>query len=439
MSIVDHKEWDLSGRSIRDSQRHRNKIDEHIRKNVKDVIAEESIISRKSGKTVKIPVRGLKDYRFVYRSSNGNKAGAGQGPANPGDVIGRKQKDQQGKDGKAGNQLGDDIIETEVDIDYLIKIMFEDLGLPYIEEKIKTEQLIPVGWKFDSISKVGTRPRIHKKKTLIESIKRTALYVSEIINETGCSEDDAYRSLVQSFGDLEEAIKIVKDCKVDPNVNPDDIFIEDDDLRFKQIEEEMEPHSNCVIYAMMDTSGSMSTDKKYLARSFLFWLVQFLKKSYNNVAIEFIVHTTEAKVVDEDTFFKKGESGGTYCHTAFDLASYLIETKYPIDMWNQYVIYCSDGEDFDTNKTIDSINTILSKDINMLGYLEIIPSSYPTYENSQSLLDKICKSFNFKISTENGKNYYKDVDKHILACKITSKDDVYPALKHLLFTPKKGN
>jgi len=439
MSIVDHKEWDLSGRSIRDSQRHRNKIDEHIRKNVKDVIAEESIISRKSGKTVKIPVRGLKDYRFVYRSSNGNKAGAGQGPAKPGDVIGRKQKDQQGKDGKAGNQLGDDIIETEVDIDYLIKIMFEDLGLPYIEEKIKTEQLIPVGWKFDSISKVGTRPRIHKKKTLIESIKRTALYVSEIINETGCSEDDAYRSLVQSFGDLEEAIKIVKDCKVDPNVNPDDIFIEDDDLRFKQIEEEMEPHSNCVIYAMMDTSGSMSTDKKYLARSFLFWLVQFLKKSYNNVAIEFIVHTTEAKVVDEDTFFKKGESGGTYCHTAFDLASYLIETKYSIDMWNQYVIYCSDGEDFDTNKTIDSINTILSKDINMLGYLEIIPSSYPTYENSQSLLDKICKSFNFKISTENGKNYYKDVDKHILACKITSKDDVYPALKHLLFTPKKGN
>ncbi len=438
MSIVNHKEWDLSGRSRQDSQRHRDKIDEHIRKNVKDVIAEESIISRKGDKTVKIPVRGLKDYRFVHGSSGEGKAGIGQGPTKPGDIIGRRQKSQQGKGGKAGNQLGDDIIETEVDIDYLIKIMFEDLGLPYIEEKIKTEQLIPVGWKFDSISKVGTRPRVHKKKTLMETIKRTALYVSEIVNETGCIDDDAYRALVQSFGDLEEAISIVKGGRVDQNINSEDIFIEDDDLRYKQIEEEMEPHSNCVIYAMMDTSGSMGTDKKYLARSFLFWMVQFLKKSYSNVAIEFIVHTTEAKIVDEETFFKKGESGGTYCHTAFDMAQYLMETRYPIDMWNQYVIYCSDGEDFDTSSTIESIKKTLSKDINMLGYLEILPSTQPNFTDSESLLEHILKSFDFKVSTENSKNYYKDSDKHILACRITSKEDVYPALKHLLFTPKKG-
>ena len=200
MSIVDHKEWDLSGRSRQDSQRHRDKIDDHIRKNVKDVIAEESIISKKGGKTVKIPVRGLKDYRFVHGSNGEGKAGIGQGPAKPGDVIGRKQKGQgQGGGKKAGTQLGDDIIETEVDIDYLIQIMFEDLGLPYIEEKIKTDQLVPVGWKFNAISKVGTRPRVHKKKTMMETIKRTASYVAEIVESTGCVEDDAYRALVQSF------------------------------------------------------------------------------------------------------------------------------------------------------------------------------------------------------------------------------------------------
>jgi len=432
MSIVEHKEWDLSSRSRRDIQRHRDKIENSIRSNIKDVIAEESIITSKDGKTIKIPVRGLKDYKFTHGIDNESKLGAGQGPAKPGDVIGRKQRGQEGS-GKAGDQLGDDIIETEVDIDYLINIMFEDLGLPYIEEKTKIQEVIPVGWKFDSISRVGIQPRVHKKRTIYESLKRMAAYVSEIMNETNCSEDDAYRALTQAQGDLEEAIRIIKDNEVDKSIDPS-FFIEDDDLRFKQIDEETEPHSNCVIYAMMDVSGSMSSDKKYLARSFLFWLVQFLKKTYKNVAIEFIVHTTEAKIVDEDSFFHRGESGGTYCHTAFDLASYLIDTKYPIEMWNQYVIYCSDGEDFDVEKTIASIKRLIEKEINMLGYLEITPNNS---SHNGDLFDAIKECFDFDVTTENNKSYYRDNNNHVLACKITSKEDVYPALKHLLFTKKK--
>lgn len=439
MSIIDHKEWDLSGRSRQDSQRHRDKIDDHIRRNVRDVIAEESIISRKGDKTVKIPVRGLKDFRFIHGSDGEGKAGIGQGPAKPGDVIGRRTKQGQG-DGsgkKGGNGLGDDVIETEVDIDYLIQIMFEDLGLPYIEEKIKTEQLVPVGWKFNSISKIGTRPRVHKKRTMMETIKRTASYVGEIIEVTGCSEDDAYRSLVQSFGDLDEAICLVQAGKIDPSVRPEDVFIEDDDLRYKQIEEEMEPHSKCVVMALMDTSGSMDTEKKYLARSFLFWMVQFLKTCYKTVEIEFIVHTTEAKSVDEETFFKRGESGGTYCHTAVDLANYLIDTKYPIEENNVYILQCTDGEDFDPEKTVQSIKASLNKGINMFGYVEIMPSTYQYYGSDQSLMEYITKSFDFKIVSEQGHNYYKDGDKHILACSITSKDMVFPALKHFLFEPNK--
>src|SRR6185369_472610 len=56
--------------------------------------------------------------------------------------------------------------------------------------------------------------------------------------------------------------------------------------------------SNAVILAMMDVSGSMSTTKKYLARSFFFWMVEFLKHKYRNVEIRFIAHTSEAKLVD---------------------------------------------------------------------------------------------------------------------------------------------
>ncbi|MFO7935084.1 MAG: DUF444 family protein, partial [Bacteroidales bacterium] len=91
---------------------------------------------------------------------------------------------------------------------------------------------------------------------------------------------------------------------------------------------------------------------KYLARSMLFWLVEFLKKVYNNVEIKFIVHTTEAEVVDEESFFKTASTGGTYCSSAFEKANYIIDTEYPTDMWNVYCVYMSDGEDWDPSKTI---------------------------------------------------------------------------------------
>jgi uncharacterized sporulation protein YeaH/YhbH (DUF444 family) len=252
--------------------------------------------------------------------------------------------------------------------------------------------------------------------------------------------------LAQAQGDIEDAVDIIKTGKLDRSVNPGDFFIGDDDLRYKQIEEDMILHSNAVIIAMMDTSGSMTTAKKYLARSFLFWLTEFLKKTYSNVQNKFIVHTTDAYVVDEDTFFKKGESGGTYCFSAFDLAGYIIDTEFPTNLWNVYVIYISDGEDWDSNKTVQSIKEVLDRKINMLGYCEIDLEEYATNPPGQSwprspgytsLLDFIRNEWVFTTTSEEGTNFFKNDDKHILACTIRNKKHIYPALKHLLFEKRK--
>lgn len=435
--IVDHDDWSLSEKGKKDAARHREKIDDHIRKNIRDVISEETIITKKRGKKVRVPVRGLRDYRFVYGSNNGG-GGVGQGEGKEGDIIGRKEKKgQPGKPDKPGDQLGDDYIETEVDIDYLIEIMFQDLGLPYIEEKTKAQQLVPKGWKFESISKVGTHARIHKKRTFKESIKRNALFVNEIIEETGCSEDDANRALAQAFGEIEEAITIVKENRVDQLIEPS-IYIQDEDLRYKQIEEDVEIHSNAVVLAMMDVSGSMTTEKKYLARSMLFWLVEFLKKSYEYVEIRFITHTTEAQIVSEHDFFHKGESGGTQCHTAIDKANYLIDTEYPVAEWNIYSMYISDGEDFSPDKTVRSVQEMLKKKINMFGYTEInLDSEVQFMGDFPILLDTFKKSFKFKKTEEQGTEFYKNSELHFLACIIKNKDHVYPCLKHFLFERKR--
>lgn len=432
MSIVVHDNWDLSGKGQKDAARHREKIDDMIRKNVRDIIGEESIITKKGSKTIKIPVKGLKDYRFVHGISDEQRGGIGQGEGKPGDVIGRKSF-QPDENGKPGNERGEDYLETEVSIDYLIKIMFDDLGLPYIEEKTKVEQLVPKGWKFDAISKVGAFPRVHKKRTLKETIKRSASFASEIADETKCDIDDAFMALAQANGDLVDAIKIIKSGTLDRSEDASLFFIDSDDLRYKQIEQDYENQSNAVVIAMMDVSGSMDMEKKYIARSFLFWMTEFLKKTYANVKIKFIVHTTEAQEVDEETFFKKGADGGTECYTAFDLACKVIETEYPVNLWNVYCVYAGDGDDFSPEKTIKSIDKLLKMKINMLGYCEIMPHSYI----SNGLLNRITNKWEFKITTEKGTNFYKNDELKFLACAIKNREHVYPALRHLLFERKK--
>lgn len=437
MTIIYHEEIDLNEKGEVDSQRHRDKIDKSIREGIRNVIGNESIITKKGKRKVKVTVKGLKDYSFVY-GTNKNSAGVGQGEGNVGDIINRKIKDGIG--GPGGEGQGDGILDTEIDIDYLLQIMFKDLGLPWIEEKTKTSKLIPTGWKFKSISKKGIYPRMNKKKTIIESVKRTMAYVGEIMRLTGCNNKDANLSLIQSKGNINEAIKIIKENRLIKN-DSQRIFIEDDDLRFKQIEENVEPESNAVIFAMMDTSGSMSSVKKYLCRSLLFWMVEFLRKKYKNVKIIFIQHTTKAKRVNENEFFHKASSGGTNCYTAFEKVNYIIDTEFPVKDWNIYSVYMGDGDDFDSAKTIKQIQEMLDKKINMLSYIEInddfSDNNFINNSNYTTLIDKIKNNWKFESKEKHGNTFYKNKKDHFLLSTIKDKSHIWPTLKHMLFEKDK--
>ena len=58
--------WDLRRRALRDSIRHDTRVKEAIRKNLKELIAEENIITSDGRKLVKIPLRYLDQYRFRF-------------------------------------------------------------------------------------------------------------------------------------------------------------------------------------------------------------------------------------------------------------------------------------------------------------------------------------------------------------------------------------
>lgn len=373
---VKKQDWELSQRGLRDAARHREKIRESIQKNIADIISDASIVTRKKGQIVKVPIRGLKSYQFVYKRDSSGGTGVGQGEGDEGDVIGR-QLEQDGQPGQAGDQPGVDYLETEIDIEELIEMMLEDLGLPNLKKKAFVETAIPKGWKYDSIEKSGIIAHLDKKRSLKEAVRRTAAFVGELIQRTGQPEEDCRKALTAARGDLLQAEQLLREGKHLAE-GEDVIHLYSEDLRFRTLEMDVEYESNAVVFAMMDVSGSMGTMKKYLARSFFFWLVEFLKQIYNQVQIRFIAHTTEAKLVDEHEFFHKGESGGTFCHSAYDLALHLVETEYSPEKWNIYPFHFSDGEDFEPLKTAAAAKKLMERGVNMLGYGEIQADDYNT-------------------------------------------------------------
>lgn len=426
---VQIQDWELSKRGLRDAARHREKVRESIRKNIAQIIGEVSIITRKEGQTVKVPIRGLKTYQFIYKRESSGGVGVGQGKSGKGGVIGR-QPSPEGQPGQPGDTPGVDYLETEIEIEELIGMMLEDLGLPNLKRKAFAETVVSKGWKYDSIEKAGIVPHLDKKRTVKEAILRTTSFLEALMKATGQPEEICRQALAEAKGDLLRAKEILRSggptTKDEPAIR---LFTED--LRYRTLERDMEYQSNAVVLAMMDVSGSMGTMKKYLARSFFFWLVEFLRQLYQKVQIRFIAHTTEAKLVDEYEFFHRGESGGTLCHSALDLAAHLAETEYPPTRWNVYPFLFSDGEDFDPMKTAASARALMRLGVNMLGYGEIHLDPY----DSSSLMDTFYREFNLsKRYGQNGFTIHIGTDPALpfIGAVLEDKSHVYPFLKEFL-------
>lgn len=321
--------WELRQPGRRDSQRHKERIKKAIKDNLRELIAEENIISSDGKRLVKVPVRYLDTWRFKF-GPNPKEKHVGHGDGEPGDIIAKDSK-QKGK-GKAGDQPGEDIYEEEVELEEIINMMLEDLGLPWLERKenqveIETEEMV-----FHDIAEKGLPPNVDLKRTLIENLKRNS------------------KSGKSTFG------------KVIP-----------DDLRYRVWENVVEKHSNASVILIMDRSGSMTDEKKYIVKSFFFWMVNFLRLKYNNVKVVFIAHDTEAREVAEENFFAISDGGGTKISSGLELAKTIIEARYPTNVWNNYVFSFSDGENWETDN--DKCMSLFDELLNLcqaVGYGEVV-------------------------------------------------------------------
>jgi sporulation protein YhbH len=381
-----------SDRSAGDRARHRTKVRESIRDNIADIIAEESIIGKDRDRIIKVPIRGIREYRFVY-GDNAPGVGQGDGESETGQVVG-KAKEKAG-DGKAGDQAGSDYYETDVTLEELIEIMFEDLELPDLERKALRQIDAMRFAKRKGYRSVGIRIRLDKKRTVKERVRR--------------------KMAVEHRRQLEQAAAAPPGES--PMAPPEErrFPFHDDDLVYRHMITDVKKESNAVVLCLMDTSGSMDTMKKYLARSFFFLLYQFICTKYQNVEIVFIAHHTEAREVTEDEFFHKGESGGTFISSAYAKALEIIQQRYHPSVWNIYAFHCSDGDNFDSDNP-PALRTAkeLADVCNLFGYGEIKPLGSRYYESSMLNIFRRLDADNFQTVL------------------IERKEDIWPSFKAFL-------
>ena len=188
-----------------------------------------------------------------------------------------------------------------------------------------------------------------------------------------------------------------------------------DDLTYKRLVEDTREESNAVVMCIMDTSGSMDSMKKYLARSFFFLLYQFVSSKYQNVELVFIGHHTQAREVSEEEFFHKGESGGTLISSGYNKTLEIIYDRFHPSLWNVYAFHCSDGDNFDS----DNANAIkaakeLCELCNLFGYGEIKPLGSHYYESSMLDMFRRIDADNFQ------------------SVLIERKEDIWPSFKAFL-------
>jgi sporulation protein YhbH len=384
------RDYDSGGRdrSAEDRRRHRELIQDSIKRNLSSIVAEESIIGKSKDKVFKIPVRGLKEYQFVFGENRPGVA-TGQGDEKRGQRIGQQRvAGGPGAQEGPGNIEGEDIYDTEITLEQLAEYLFENIDLPFLERRKFTWVESEQSHRRWGIQRKGIPPRLSKKRSMMERVKRR----------------QSTQRIRQELGEDEEMERFP---------------FREEDLRYQRVKEDLRLQSNAVVICIMDNSGSMYQNKKFLARTFFFLLYQFIRYRYVQVELVFINHTTTAKEVNEDDFFHRGESGGTMISSGYEKALEIIEERYNPQIWNVYAVHCSDGDNWpeDVDQAVEKAKQLCDL-CNLFGYCEITSSWTPNHTMNDAFRESLSAA-------------------NFVSVTISNKDEVWPAFRRLMMIAEK--
>jgi sporulation protein YhbH len=320
--------YDLFSRGTRDWLRHNEKIREAVNDALPDLIAHSDVLTRPDNRTVQVPVRFMEHFRFRLLNPQQQK-GAGQGQAEPGDLLKPGQGQSEGAQGSGGNEEGGMSFVMEFKVDDILDYLWEELQLPNLKPRegtqLEEDDYVREGW-----DKKGARSRLDRRRTIKEAVKRRAVQGAAAVPITN------------------------------------------DDLRFRQLVKRRQPTTNAVVFFLLDVSSSMDDHCRKLAKTFFFWALQGIRRQFVNVETVFIAHTIEAWEFQEEQFFQVRGEGGTQSSSAFQKAIEIANDRYDPSRYNSYVFYASDGDNFmeDRHRARAALEQLAPR-MNFLGYAEV--------------------------------------------------------------------
>lgn len=313
-----------------DHNRFRDIVKGKVKENFKKYVSQGEMIGKREDEFVKIPLPQIDIPNFRYGAKQ--QGGIGQGDGQPGQDVGEPGEGS----GQAGNTSGEHLMEVELTMDELAEILGEKLALPRILPKGQ-KNIETVKTKFTGLAPVGPEGLRHFKSSYKNALKR---YVS-----TGTYDPE------------------------DPMIIPIRR-----DFQYRSFKKITQPQTKAVVIYMMDVSGSMGDEQKEIVRLESFWINTWLKKHYRGLETRFIIHDAAAKEVDENTFFRTSESGGTLISSAYKLCQQIIETDYPVNEWNIYPFHFSDGDNWsgeDTRLCVKVLREFFLPNANVFCYGQV--------------------------------------------------------------------
>jgi uncharacterized sporulation protein YeaH/YhbH (DUF444 family) len=202
-------------------------------------------------------------------------------------------------------------------------------------------------------------------------------------------------------------------------------FIDPIDLRYNRYEPTPKPNAQAVMFCLMDVSASMSEYMKDLAKRFFLLLHLFLTRKYEHVDIVFIRHTSEAKEVDEETFFHSTETGATVVSTALAEMRRIVAERYPVNEWNIYAAQASDGDNYGNDSEL--CDQILQENLLPLcqyfAYVEVVDEREAGMFKSEANASSLWRAYKL----------VADVNRNFAMKRVFSKADIFPVF-HQLFS-----
>ncbi|MEZ6004578.1 MAG: DUF444 family protein [Planctomycetota bacterium] len=316
-----------------DRARFRDIVRGKLREDLRKYLSSSELIGRQAGRMISIPVPQIELPRLRFGSAEDGPGQGGAGGGNPGSGDG---PGQAAGPGGSGDQPGAHALEVEVEIDELAELLGSELGLPRIEPRGR-KQLLVEGGRYTGVRPEGPGSLRLFRRTFRKALERTV-----------------------STGEW----------------NPDDPMVVPipADERFRAKRSHPKPQSAAVLIHMMDVSGSMGREQKDMVRIQAFWIDTWLRSQYESIDVVYIVHDAEAKEVDQETFFRLRESGGTKISSAYALCRDLIRERYPAAHYNIYPFHYSDGDNWsarDTKECTRMLESEILPMVNQFAYSQV--------------------------------------------------------------------